>query len=887
MAHAQTPIRQPSASTTQRSTSEGGQAEADIVVTARATPGAVIGDIPPENQLNQADIASYGVGTVSELLDQIASQTQSGQGRDSDGPVVLVNGRRTSGVNEVGDLPTESIVRVDILPEEVALKYGYGAQQKVVNVILRRRFDARTAEASGGGATQGEGANAGAIGSYARIRGDDRINVSLRVKGADDLLESERGVSSVATTIDANGVVVDQASARTLLPRTRSYSLNGAANHAFGRRTTGSLNIRLERLTSNALQGPATTASVIEGGESETASSMDALARDSSTTTAHLGTALNSELSTDWKLSATGGYDHVETRTSGDRGADGMYGATTTQRTVLVSDAVQGGVVVMGRLFSLPAGRIRTSVRAGGDFTSLRSASDFPIGSNMDADRSDLNGQVSLDLPIASRKEGFLAALGTLTANVNAGATSVSDFGTLATLGYGLNWTPATGASFIASITQDRRAPTLEQLAGPMVSASGVRTFDYVAGRTVEVTQTTGGNWTLKADDRKVMKLATTIKPIRGSSFSITANYLSSSIRNPIGSLTGATSLAEAAFPERFARDASGSLVSIDATPVNFQKEDRSELRWGVNLSRTLRKPSRPPRRDFAGGRPSSTLEGLPSLVRSGGRTSSGSDLPDGASPSGPTTSGKSSIGSAPSDAAGVDGEDIVVTGRRTASADDRPSDGPPPGMDDGNGPPDGPPPDGGPGGDGPPPGGFGGGGGPGGPGGRGPGGPGANGGNGAQLQMSVYHTWTIRDRVTIAEGVPEVDLLSGGTIGGAAISRHQAQFNAGVMDNGIGVRLSGSWRSGSTVQADEASSTGDLRFSSLATFDLRIFANLANRMPRSSFARGTRVQLAVTNVFGTRQTVRDSAGSTPVAYQPAYLDPLGRTVLASIRRIF
>ena len=55
----------------------------EIVVTGKMFPGSVIGDIPPENQLNRTDIASYGVSTISDLLNEISDLTQSDQGRDS------------------------------------------------------------------------------------------------------------------------------------------------------------------------------------------------------------------------------------------------------------------------------------------------------------------------------------------------------------------------------------------------------------------------------------------------------------------------------------------------------------------------------------------------------------------------------------------------------------------------------------------------------------------------------------------------------------------------------------------------------------------------------------------------------------------------------------
>jgi iron complex outermembrane receptor protein len=50
---------------------------------------------------------------------------------------------------------------------------------------------------------------------------------------------------------------------------------------------------------------------------------------------------------------------------------------------------------------------------------------------------------------------------------------------------------------------------------------------------------------------------------------------------------------------------------------------------------------------------------------------------------------------------------------------------------------------------------------------------------------------------------------------------------------------------------------------------------------------RGMRVTLSVDNVFNTRQRVTDASGAVPNTYQPDYLDPLGRTVRLSVRKLF
>jgi hypothetical protein len=100
---------------------EGNSDEPDIIVTgSRNLPGAVVGDIPPEQQLGPADIRSYGVSSISDLLNELAPQTTSGRGSGG-APVVLLNGKRISGFNEIRDIPTEAIARVDILPSNMAI----------------------------------------------------------------------------------------------------------------------------------------------------------------------------------------------------------------------------------------------------------------------------------------------------------------------------------------------------------------------------------------------------------------------------------------------------------------------------------------------------------------------------------------------------------------------------------------------------------------------------------------------------------------------------------------------------------------------------------------------------------------------------------------------
>lgn len=880
-----------------------------IIVNGNAVPGAVIGDIPPDNQLSPADIDSYGVSSVSELLDQLTEQTQSDQGRSSSGPVILVNGRRISGVNEIGDLPTESILRVDILPEEVALKYGYDAQQKVVNIILRRRFLSKVGRAKGQMATEGQGQQADGEFTYTRIHDNDRVNISAKASAAASLLESDRGILSTSSTTDPTGSFGDPGSYRTLKPSSRSYTLNSVVSHELSNKVTASFNAKASYSSSDSLLGMPSGTLTVPGSSPYSISGTDeevnryltdrALGQSIDSAQLHAGASLNAELSSSWNLSVTGTYDHGDTRTGTDRGYNisalqsaveasdpsvdpygllpsSLLGSVLRDHSTALSNSGAISALAMGKLFKLPAGDVRTSLRIGGDISALDSESTRSGLYNAQSfNRSEANAQLSLDIPLTSRKTGFLSAIGTLTANLNGSVRQISDYGTLGTFGYGLNWSPKSWVSIIASTNEDRVAPTLAQLNNPTVITTGVRVYDYVRGETATVTQISGGNPNLKADDRHVFKLGMTLKPL--SKLTLTANYLNSRTNNAIGTLPSITAAIEAAFPDRFERDDNGQLYRIDISPVNFAREERQELRWGFTFTKVLRAPKRPTPPPGGWRAAFLRMQEAKQAQKAGANGQQGDETHAGANAR--QEEGKQPAGDEPG---------LVVNGKRPDT-----SDGPPP-PDGFDGPPPGPPPEGmgPPPGDfagGPPPGGPGGGpGGPGGPGGRGPGGGGRFGSsNGAQLMVSVYHSWYFRDRILLQEDGPTIDLLNGGASSSGGQPRHTVQFNAGVMDNGIGLRLSGTWKSATNVVVDPDIAEDRLHFSSLMTMDLRLFGNLANRFRGKAWARGTRVSLGVSNLFNKRQRVQDGTGATPVIYQPGYLDPYGRTISFSIRRVF
>jgi iron complex outermembrane receptor protein len=795
--------------------------DAEIVVTGQRLRGAVEGDIPPEIVLDRRDIRATGAGSIAELLDAIAPQTRSGSGRGGGRPVMLLNGRRISGFNEIRTLPPEAIERVDILPEAVALRYGYRADQRVVNIVLRRRFRAVTGELEAGMATAGGRGSYEADLNYLRIDPAGRWNLDFEYEHADALFESDRDIIQ-SVTAPAN--IGDF---RTLLADTDALSAGGTLNRTVFGNVSATVNGRVDVNSSLSRLGLATDSRP--------------LSRDSDGRTLHLGVALNGNI-LPWRWSLTGNYDNVRNESVTDR-SDSLV----PDRSESTSSTASASLVVNGPLFNMPAGEVSATVRAGfdtRDFSSTSLRGGVTQSRDLSRDRGSL--QANVDVPIASRREGVLDAIGDLSVNFNAEIERFSDFGTLRTLGAGLNWSPIEQVNFGATYTNEDGAPETNQLGDPQQLTPGVRVFDFVRGETVDISRIDGGNPALLADNRREIALRLNVRPIEGKDLAFIAGYTDSSIRNPIAGFPTATPELEAAFPDRFLRDGSGRLVLIDARPVNFARSDRREIRWGINFSEPIGPQGRP------GG------PGGPGGWR--GRQGGGQTGPSGEQPAAQPPAGTQ---------APATGQPPVAGQAQAPEGGQRPGGR---GAGGGRG----------------PGGGFGGGGGF-------RGGGGFGGGGGGRIQLALFHTWHLENQILIREGVPVLDLLDGSaTSSRGGQPRHEIELQAGIFRNGLGARLTGNWRSGTFVRglADPAGggTSSDLFFSDTATVNLRLFADLGQQralVRAVPFFRGTRVTLAVDNLFDSHPGVRDAQGVTPLGYQPGYLDPLGRSVRISLRKLF
>lgn len=160
-----------------------------------------------------------------------------------------------------------------------------------------------------------------------------------------------------------------------------------------------------------------------------------------------------------------------------------------------------------------------------------------------------------------------------------------------------------------------------------------------------------------------------------------------------------------------------------------------------------------------------------------------------------------------------------------------------------------------------------------------------------SRWNIALYHTYRIQEDILIRPGVPLLDLLDGSAIsnnGGA--SRHEVELSGGVFHKGLGFRIQGNYKSGTTVDGTGLPGSSDLSFSDLASLDAFAFVNLDQRgklTQKLRLLKGGRITLRVNNVFNDVIDVRDENGLVPLSYQPGYLDPRGRVFELSIRKRF
>jgi hypothetical protein len=804
----------------------------DIVVFGGTTLTASLKETPVEQVYDPDRVSSYGVGSVGELIDAITGEN------GDDAPQILVNGQPTRSISDISDLPIEAVARIEQLPRGSAVAVGGAPGQRAYNIVLKSSVKQRTLTTSYQVPTAGGWSNLRADGQVTYIKGDDRINLSMRGGWSGSLLESERGVIPLSSSnyyaplgnlIGSAGGEIDPALSlaagqlvtvagvpvlanptlasfaatagrpnstdvtgyRSLRGRSRPYEFALTGNKVLTPWLSVTFNGRLGWTADQRLSGLPSARFLLPVGHPNSPFSRNVvlaysdaarpLHTDSNSNSASMALTFNANFG-EWRATLAGKYD--------DRARVFAYDTVAP---------IPGGQI------SIPA---TTNPFTGG------LAAQIPVTTTRtwsDTITQDLQADI----------EGPLFALPAGQVRLRAGL--------------GATWLRLDGASSTGTGERHFRRHQYSASGGLTVPLTG------------KVDGTTGGlgntEFTVDAGVSDLGAYGTI------DSLALALNWQPSQWLR----MTASQAYEEVAgYPELLAAPTTttpnvlyfdpvtgntASVTLISGGGGNLENENR-RIRH-VTLTVTPWKAYNlqlsgdfivTDVRNQAGALPQPTPDIVAAFPDRFVRDSSGQLVLV--------------------DSRTVNFARQHTSEMRTAFSFSVPLSHPKPqprikGVKR-----------------------------------KAPARP--------TLQVSASLTHVFTSTSTIRETLGTVDLLAGGGVGlFGGQTRDMADASVAINDRGVGIRGQMTWKGPSFLAIGTATTPDKLIFSSYARFDVKLFADLAQLFGTSPLTKGTRITVGVENIGNTRQAVRNQAGVTPLSYQSVYRDPLGRMVTIELRKVF
>jgi len=622
----------------------------EIVVRAGRLRGQLIVDQAPLLQLDETAIASEGVTSITDLISQISARTGSARGRGGgDRPVILVNGIRIGSFREFANYPPEALARVEVFPEEVAQRFGFPPDRRVINLILKdnysnRQLDFELEAPSRGGYTRNE-QQLGIL----KIADGGRINANIQLQDTNLLTEAERNIPQADGSVSQVAGDPDPARFRSLLADT--FDLEGNLSWAkaiIDSGTSLSANLNYARNESRSLDGLNTVIlqnDPLAEGVFRTFGADTPLARRTSSDTISTAGSITKPVNS-YRMTSTFDGSFAETETEIDRRLspeqiraleDAALAGTLAVDGPLPNVALNGFDVARSRVITasslttldgplalLPGGEVLATFDIGVDWQRIESG-DTRSAQDVTLTRRQLSTGANVVIPITSRREGFADALGTFTLNLQAGVQDFSDFGVLGDWNAGLTWAPFDNLDLSATYIWREVAPGLAQLGNPQIVNLNVPVFDFVRGETVLADVTTGGNPDLPAETQRDWKFSANWQLPFWDNSRLTVDYIRNRSDNVVSAFPQITPGIEAAFPGRVTRAAPdnpgeiGRLIAIDRRAVSFAETRANRVQFTFSTNGSIGAPAGGPGGGRFGGGGGGSGGGAPSGAASAG----------------------------------------------------------------------------------------------------------------------------------------------------------------------------------------------------------------------------------------------------------------------------
>lgn len=266
---------------------------------------------------------------------------------------------------------------------------------------------------------------------------------------------------------------------------------------------------------------------------------------------------------------------------SQDLGQFAAYDLSVETSRVLAASLLASRVI--GRT---GAGEIATSLSFGAEHSRLTNeVTESATETSRTGELFNASGTANVSIPLLSADKDLGSPIGGVTVTPYLGFDTSGKFGIELSWGAGLAWTPHGKVQVTLNYSDDAVFPSMSNLYGIEFRLPGELVYDPRLGRMVSATEISGGNTALEPGRQETVKADLTLKPITGKSYTLTANVTHSTLHDGITRFPDPTAALEAQFPERFIRDAEGTLIAFDSRPVNAHRSTTTRLRFGFNAT--------------------------------------------------------------------------------------------------------------------------------------------------------------------------------------------------------------------------------------------------------------------------------------------------------------
>lgn len=496
--------------------------------------------VPPETELNGAEIDALGAWDIGEVLTRMSETLGVGEA-----PVVIINGKRVANSSVFSGFPPDALVRAEVLPPEAAALYGGAPGQRVVNLVLQRRFASYDGRMAGSRPTQGGTSSVSADLRRSAIADENTHQLGFRVSRDTALRAGERDRALLGEEPEAGAV--------TLRPRADAVSANATLTRSLGEwASVFSLNGQARGSRSVALIG---------GGIVESRRQNESLGGSAGLSGTLLG----------WNLQAN---------LSGQASRSQEDGLTDTRSE---SQSLGLNSSVSRILIELPTGPVAANL--GGNLMGGRSIIDRnQVRTTSNFQTRQALGSLSIPLSKAGAETAMGRVIGDLQATLG-GSIRKASGGSGDEVNGGLAWTPGKRLRLNGVWSASSDSVSEFQRFEPLYYGAPRVVFDFQTGGAVEILPILGGNPDLRPPRSERLSLTAAVGPFTSWSLSGNLGYQRAESTDGIGSLPELTEDVEAAFPDRIQRDANGRLISIDYRPMNLGASLTEGLTSSLNFN--------------------------------------------------------------------------------------------------------------------------------------------------------------------------------------------------------------------------------------------------------------------------------------------------------------